>query len=48
VEELIEGWRRKGATIGIREYYEVGAWTRPSRWPRGSNLEYLKQSSPVS
>jgi len=47
VDELIEGWTAKGATIGMREYYSVNTWSRnlPGA-ARGTNLEYLKRTIP--
>ena len=47
VDELIEGWAAKGATIGMREYYSVNMWSRnlPGA-ARGTNLEYLKRTIP--
>ena len=47
VDELIEGWAAKGATVGIREYYSVNMWSRnlPGS-ARGANLEYLKRTIP--
>ncbi|MDP7288102.1 MAG: DUF4838 domain-containing protein [Phycisphaerae bacterium] len=47
VDELIEGWAAKGATIGMREYYSVIMWSRnlPGR-ARGTNLEYLRKTIP--
>jgi hypothetical protein len=47
VDELIEGWSAKGATVGVREYYSVIMWSRnlPGA-ARGTNLEYLKRTIP--
>jgi hypothetical protein len=47
VDELIEGWAAKGATIGMREYYSVNMWSRnlPGA-ARGTNLKYLKRTIP--
>ncbi len=47
MDELIAGWQRQGATIGIREYYSVMPWDRdlPQR-ARGSNLDYLRTTIP--
>jgi hypothetical protein len=41
-EELIEMWKKKGALIGIRDYYGVMAWDwdMPGQ-PRGSKLGYV-------
>ena len=47
VDELIEGWQRRGATIGIREYYSVIFWDHDQpRSGRGSNLDYLADTTP--
>ncbi len=47
LDELIEGWQRQGATIGIREYLSVNTWDRslPGR-SRGSDLDYVNSSIP--
>ncbi len=47
VDDLLDGWRRQGATLGIREYYSVHPWDRdlPGR-ARGANLAYLKTTLP--
>jgi hypothetical protein len=46
-EQLLHGWQKQGATLGIREYYSVHTWDRdlPGR-ARGSNLAYLKKTIP--
>lgn len=46
-DQLIDGWRRQGAQIGIREYYGVYPWDRdlPGRCHM-ADLEYLKKSIP--
>lgn len=43
--DIVEGWAKQGATIGIREYYSVHTWDRdlPGR-ARGGNLDYLKRT----
>ena len=45
--EIVEGWAKQGATIGIREYYSVNTWDRdlPGR-ARGGNLAYLARTIP--
>lgn len=45
LDELISGWTRQGAAIGIREYYSVHTWDRdlPGR-ARGSNLDYITRT----
>jgi hypothetical protein len=47
VEELISGWQKQGATLGIREYYSVNTWDRdmPGR-ARGGKLDYLARTIP--
>ena len=47
VDDLIDGWAAKGATVGIREYYSVNMWSRnlPGA-ARGANLEYLARTIP--
>ena len=47
LDEIIAGWSRQGATLGIREYYSVNTWDRdmPAR-AQGSNLDYLKRTIP--
>ncbi|MFH1614583.1 MAG: DUF4838 domain-containing protein [Planctomycetota bacterium] len=46
-EELIKGWEKQGAKIGIREYYSYNPWQPdlPGR-SQCSNLEYLKRTIP--
>jgi Domain of unknown function (DUF4838) len=48
VEQLMDGWARQGATLGVREYYGVNVWDRdlPGR-ARGSNIGYLKDTIPA-
>ncbi|HPP08082.1 MAG TPA: DUF4838 domain-containing protein [bacterium] len=45
VDQLIEGWAKKGATIGIREYYGVNVWDRdlPGS-PKASGVNSLAKS----
>ena len=47
LDEIIDGWSRQGATLGIREYYSVNTWDRdmPGQ-SRGSNLDYLRRTIP--
>ena len=47
VDEIVSGWSKQGATLGIREYYSVNTWDRdmPGR-ARGGNLDYLKRTIP--
>jgi hypothetical protein len=42
LDELIEGWRAQQATLGIREYHDVFAWShdRPGK-ARGGDIAYL-------
>ncbi|MHB0934822.1 MAG: DUF4838 domain-containing protein [Armatimonadota bacterium] len=47
VDELLDGWSAKGATVGMREYYNVNTWSRDMPGsPRGGNLAYLQQTIP--
>ncbi|MGB0583299.1 MAG: DUF4838 domain-containing protein, partial [Limisphaerales bacterium] len=47
IEELISGWAKQGAKIGIREYYSVNTWDRDLPGAsRGSNLEYITETIP--
>lgn len=45
VDQLLAGWQKQGATVGIREYYSVHTWDRdlPGA-PRGSRPDYLKNT----
>ena len=47
VDELIAGWSKQGATIGMREYYAVFPWDHdlPGQ-SRGSDIAYLRRSIP--
>ena len=47
LDEIIAGWSRQGATLGIREYYSVNTWDRdlPAQ-ARGGNLDYLRRTIP--
>jgi hypothetical protein len=44
---LIKGWKKKKATIGIREYYNVYSWSynAPGQ-SNGSNVAYLQKTIP--
>lgn len=45
VDQLIEGWKKKGATIGIREYYGVNVWDRDlPGFPKASGVKSLATS----
>lgn len=47
VEELIEGWRAKGATLGIRDYHDVFTWSHDMpRRAIGGDLNYLQRTIP--
>lgn len=47
VEQLLDGWHRRGATLGIREYYSVHTWDRDLPGAaRGANLAYLQTTIP--
>jgi len=47
VDEIMRGWARQGATLGVREYYAVNTWDRdlPAQG-RGGNIEYLARTIP--
>jgi hypothetical protein len=47
LDELIAGWSKQGATIGMREYYAVFPWDHdlPGQ-ARGSDLDYLQRTIP--
>ena len=47
VDQLMTGWQKQNATIGVREYYSVNVWDRdlPGK-PRGANLDYLTRTIP--
>jgi hypothetical protein len=47
VDQLIAGWQKQGATIGIREYYSVVTWDRnmPAS-ARSANFDYLETTIP--
>ncbi|MFW6161998.1 MAG: DUF4838 domain-containing protein [Planctomycetota bacterium] len=47
VDELLAGWAKQGATLGIREYYNVNVWERdlPGQ-PRAANTAYLARTIP--
>ncbi len=47
VDQIMKGWAKKGATVGIREYYSVNTWDRDLPGAaRGARLDYLAQSIP--
>ncbi len=47
LDDLMSGWRDRGATLGIREYYGVHPWDRDLPGAaRGANLEYLAKTIP--
>lgn len=47
IEQLVEGWRAKGATLGVRDYHDVFTWSHDMpRRARGGNLEYLQRTIP--
>lgn len=47
VEELVSGWQAQNATIGIRDYHDVFAWSHDlPRRARGGNLSYLTRTIP--
>lgn len=47
LDEIIDGWSKRGTTLGIREYYSVNTWDRDMPGAaRGSNLDYLTRTIP--
>jgi hypothetical protein len=47
VDEIMDGWRKQGATLGVREYYSVNTWDRDQPGhARGGNLAYLARTIP--
>ncbi|MCB2016004.1 MAG: DUF4838 domain-containing protein [Hydrogenophaga sp.] len=47
VDEIMAGWAKQGATLGVREYYSVNPWDRDQPGAaRGSNLAYLRHTIP--
>ena len=47
LEELIEGWSARGATLGIRDYHDVFTWSHDlPRKARGGDLAYLREKIP--
>lgn len=47
LDDLIKGWSKKKASLGIREYYDVYIWSynAPGK-SRGSNIGYLQKTIP--
>ncbi len=47
VDQLMSGWQKQGATLGVREYLSVNTWDRdlPGQ-PRGSSREYIARTIP--
>ncbi|HUT32306.1 MAG TPA: DUF4838 domain-containing protein [Planctomycetota bacterium] len=47
LDEILSGWSRQGATLGIREYYSVNTWDRDQPGhARGGSLDYLRRTIP--
>ncbi len=47
LDEIITGWSKREARLGIREYYSVNTWDRDQPGhARGGNLEYLRRTIP--
>jgi hypothetical protein len=47
VDQLLAGWQKQGATLGVREYYSVNTWDRDLPGAaRGGNLAYLRRTIP--
>lgn len=47
VDQLMQGWQKQGATLGVREYYSVHTWDRdlPGK-ARGANTAYIASTIP--
>jgi hypothetical protein len=47
VQQVLEGWQRQGAVMGIREYFSVHTWdkNRPGA-ARAANTDYLRRTIP--
>src|SRR4029079_16711286 len=47
LNDLLAGWQKQGATLGIREYYSVNTWDRdlPGK-ARGGTPAYLARTIP--
>ncbi len=47
VDQLMTGWQKQGAAIGVREYYGVNVWDRdlPGKG-RGADIDYLTRTIP--
>jgi hypothetical protein len=47
IEDILDGWSQRGATLGIREYYSVNTWDRDQpAHARGGNIAYLTKTIP--
>ncbi len=47
IEDLVSGWQAQDATIGIRDYHDVFAWSHDlPRRARGGKISYLSQTIP--
>ncbi len=47
IEDLVSGWQAQDATIGIRDYHDVFAWSHDlPRRARGGNINYLTRTIP--
>lgn len=46
VDQLIEGWQRQGATIGMREYYSIIHWDKDLPNARASKPDYMVKTIP--
>jgi hypothetical protein len=48
IDQLMEGWQKQGATLGVREYYSVHTWDRDLPGSaRGARLNYIKTTIPA-
>jgi hypothetical protein len=47
IEQLMTGWQKQNAVLGVREYYGVNVWDRdlPGKG-RGSDIDYLTRTIP--
>ena len=47
IEQLIEGWAKQGAVLGIRDYHDVFTWSHDQpRRARGGDIAYLQRTIP--
>ncbi len=47
VDQLMDGWHKQGATLGVREYFSVHTWDRDLPGAaRATRLSYIKETIP--